>query len=367
MSDLLIPPDDFWGSSGHHLCERDARGHLVPTPGLWRAFLARPELLPPPEACPAEAQLHAALLREPLRPVSSEELNALEDPDARENWQLFLGFRDRTAAHPTLEAAWLDLYREGVAGVPPLFLQMLTHLVVRAAMEGEGDAFTLRAAECFFRPQRAAIHQGATLLADEDTLADRAAESDLGPLGRLLEEAGSPPRPVELDVLGEDNAASFRSRSEVHDLALDIAEGRPGQAGLARALERLVAHLLGERVHIRAVATIDDPRWSWHVGLDAEATAMANALWEGTPVAQERLARILWLGQLEFTDPGRVLPRLAGRPVYLVLAMDAARRVRMKPQNLALGLPLTPSGRPRHDRPARRRGGNGADPGVGDG
>jgi hypothetical protein len=35
-----------------------------------------------------------------------------------------------------------------------------------------------------------------------------------------------------------------------------------------------------------------------------------------------------------------VLPRVAGRPVYLALAMDAAKRLRMKPQNLVAGLPL---------------------------
>ena len=340
MNDPLIPEDDFWGSSGHHLCERDARGHLVPTDGLWRAFLARPELVPPPEACDAERDLHAGLLDAPLRPVDAADLARLDDPDARENWTHFLGFRDRCAAHPTLEAAWLALYRDGVAGVPPLFLQMLTHLVVRAAMEEVEDSYTLRAAECFFRPQRAAIHQGATLLADEDTVDARSAADDLGPLGRLLEEAGSAPRAVELDVLGEGNAGGYRARSEAHDLALDVAQGRPGQAGLARALERLAAHLLGVAVTIRTVSTIDDPHWSWHVGLDAEATAMADALWHGTPVAQDRLARILWLGSLEFADPSRVLPGLDGRPVHLVLAMDAARRVRIKPQNLALGLPL---------------------------
>ena len=38
---------------------------------------------------------------------------------------------------------------------------------------------------------------------------------------------------------------------------------------------------------------------------------------------------------------GRVLPRVAGRPVHLALAMDAANRLRMKPQNLVAGLPLT--------------------------
>jgi hypothetical protein len=57
-------------------------------------------------------------------------------------------------------------------------------------------------------------------------------------------------------------------------------------------------------------------------------------------VEQARLARLLWLGVLEFADPARVLPRVRGRPVYLALAMDAAQRVRMKPQNLLAGLPL---------------------------
>ena len=146
MSAPPVAAADFWVSSGHQLCELDALGHLVPTSGLWRAFLARPELVPPPEACAAERRLHATLLEDPLRPVPRDELARLADPDARENWEDFLGFRDRASAHPTLEAAWLALYREGVAGVPPLFLQMLTHLVVRAAMEGVEDAYTLRAA-----------------------------------------------------------------------------------------------------------------------------------------------------------------------------------------------------------------------------
>jgi hypothetical protein len=76
------------------------------------------------------------------------------------------------------------------------------------------------------------------------------------------------------------------------------------------------------------------------VGLDAEATRIANALWDGKKVKQADLAKILWLGVLEFADPSRVLKRVQGRPVYLALAMDAAQRVRMKPQNLVPGLPL---------------------------
>lgn len=331
---------DPWVASGHHLCDRDAAGRLVPTPDLWRAFLARPELLPPEEACASEMALHTTLLADPLRPVTDAALAALEDPDARENWGHFLRFRDRVAAVPTLEAAFLSLFRGSVSGVPPLFLQMLTQLVVRAAMEDVGDAFTLRAAEVLFRPQRAAIRQGALLLADEEWLESLSDGVDLGSIGQLLTEAGAPPREVEVEVLSEENAADYARRSDQHDLALDIAEGRPGQHGLARALERFIAHVLGEEVAIRPAAVIEDLDWRWHVGLDTEATAITNDLWNGEAVEQARLARILWLGALEFADGSRVLPRALGKPVYLALAMDAAQRVRCKPQNLVAGLPL---------------------------
>ena len=35
-----------------------------------------------------------------------------------------------------------------------------------------------------------------------------------------------------------------------------------------------------------------------------------------------------------------MIPRVAGKPVYLAVAMDAAQKVRLKPQNLLAGLPL---------------------------
>jgi AcrR family transcriptional regulator len=167
-----------------------------------------------------------------------------------------------------------------------------------------------------------------------------AADGDLGTIGRLLTEAGAKPREVELEVLSDELAPGYRARSDAHDLALDIAETRPGQQGLARALERFIRHLFGVAVAIRPVPVIEDRAWTWHVGLDAEATAIANDLWHGRKVEQARLARLLWLGVLEFADETRVLPRVRGRPVYLALAMDVAQCVRAKPQNLATGLPL---------------------------
>ena len=43
---------------------------------------------------------------------------------------------------------------------------------------------------------------------------------------------------------------------------------------LARVLERWIAHFLDVEVNIEPQREINDARWVWHVGLDAEATAL---------------------------------------------------------------------------------------------
>jgi hypothetical protein len=63
---------DFWISSGHHLLDRDADGRLLLTDAFLKAYLARPELLPPDSACEAELRLHHELLmHHPRRPVAA--------------------------------------------------------------------------------------------------------------------------------------------------------------------------------------------------------------------------------------------------------------------------------------------------------
>ena len=81
---------DFWLSCGHHLLDRDQGGGLVVTDEFLKAYLARPELAPPPEACVVERTLHAALLADPRRPVAAGEIAAIADADARENWGLMM-------------------------------------------------------------------------------------------------------------------------------------------------------------------------------------------------------------------------------------------------------------------------------------
>jgi hypothetical protein len=105
-------------------------------------------------------------------------------------------------------------------------------------------------------------------------------------------------------------------------------------------LERWIAHFLGVAVTIVPERRIDDDRWVWHVGLDAEASGILNDLYNRVEVDEARMGRLLSLFRLEFADRNDMRPAIAGRPVYLAMAMDASSRLRLKPQNLLLNLPL---------------------------
>lgn len=328
-------PKDFWIASGHHLLDRDAGGRLLVTDAFLKAYLARPELLPPGDACEAERRLHRGLLaHDPRRPVEADEIAAIGDADARENWQVMLAFRDRLLAAPSLEAAYLDLARGVADGTPPLFVNQLAQVVLRNALDGESDAIVLRAAELFYRDQRASFHEGTVLLADAETIGQHERERHAFPLIGLL----NGPAVESLDILREANAEEYFDRSDAFDMVLDLGS-RNARRGLAAAMRAWIGHLLNVRVEIEPVDRIEDASWTWFVGLDAEATRIGNTLWHGGD-AGNAAERILALFRLGFTEPADAEPGIGGRPVWLILAMTSDRIVRMKPQNLVAGLPL---------------------------
>jgi hypothetical protein len=326
---------DFWLSCGHHLLDRDAGGGLVATDEFLKAYLARPELAPPPEACAVEKTLHAALLADPRRPLAAADVAAIADADARENWQLMVGFRDHLLAHPTLEAAYLALMRDGAAGTPPLFVNQLVHVILRNMLDGCDDPYVLRAAELFFRPQRLTVHEGALLAADEERIASRH-PAPVSPLVSLLGLEKS----AAIDVLGERNAEDYVTRSDAYDMALDLTAGRRGLAALAEVMARWLRHLLALDVEVEPLAELRDARFTWYVGLDAEGTRIGDRLWRGEPLDEAVRAQVVGLFRLGFRDRDRVTAELAGEPVYLILAMTPDRILRMKPQNLLTGLPV---------------------------
>lgn len=330
---------DVWRGSAYRLLHRRDDGRHVVTDAFLRAGLGGPELAPVAESCAAERALHAALVAAPRAPVAAERLGRLADPDARENYRLWLAFRDRLVAAETVEACYVSLFVEERVALAPPFVDHLAQLLIRALIDSR-NGLSARAGELFFRRQRVAIQEGAILAGDAETVERYATSGGFGSLGRLVAEAQTPLRRVTLDVLSEATAASYFDRDERFDTVLDLSFGRAGLDALCRLMEAWVGHLAGARVRIQPVAAIRDEHWSWHLGLDAEASAILNDLYQGQTVDDDRLGRLISLFRLEFCDPSLVLPRISGRPVYLGLAMDADGVLRMKPQNLLVNLPL---------------------------
>lgn len=331
---------EFWVSSGHHMTRRVEGGGLAVTDEMLLAYLARPELVPPEEACDAERDLHALLMAEPRRPVTAAMIAAIRDEDARENWQFMVGFRDRLMTHPSIEAAYLAIVRKGAQGVPPLFLNQLVHLILRNALDGCTDPFVLRAAELMFRPQKGSLKDGALLLADQELIeafeAERKALLHTAPLAAMMGQDAI----GDLEVMTDETAPSYWSRSDAFSMVFNLGGDPRSREALCRALETWIAHMLGVETRIAAIERIEDADWRWFVGLDAEATALGNRLWRGEAVDPADQSRICGLFRLDFADPRMVDPKLAGKPVYLIMALTGDMILRVKPQNLIVGLPL---------------------------
>jgi hypothetical protein len=294
---------------------------------------------PVEESCDAERALHASLMADPERAVAEKDLQAIEDEDARDNYRVVLRFRKRLLDAGTVEGCYMALFK-GAVDIPPLFIEQLVHVILRNVLDGCDDPLRLRAAELFFRDQKATIKDGHVLLADQETVEMHAAGNRYGSIGRLIVEAQGSLGEVNLDVLDRANAALYWERESRHDTVISLTSGRPALEAYCRVIEAWVAHFLETRVIVRPIRKIEEARWAWHVGLDAESTAILNELWAGSEVDQGRMRRIVALFSLQFEDPGVMKSDIAGRLVYLALSSNDDEVVRMKPQNLLINLPL---------------------------
>ena len=308
------------------------------TDDFLRAYYLRPEVHPVEESDQAERELHASLMAEPRRRVTQSELNAMQDADARDNYRLVLKFRDRLLEAGTVESCYMGLFK-GAIHTPPLFIEQMVHVILRNILDGCDEPLQLRAAELLFREQKATIQDGHALLADLETVEMHAAGNRYGSIGRLIVEAGALGK-VDLDVLDRPNAALYWERESRYDTVISLTYGRPALDALGRVLEVWVKHFLSIEVHVKPIRRIEEARWAWHIGLDAESTAILNELWSGSEVEQGRMQRILALFALQFDDPRTMRADIAGRTIYLALCATEEGAVRMKPQNLLTSLPL---------------------------
>lgn len=305
------------------------------TDDFLRAYYLRPEIHPVEESGDGERRVHAALMEDPRRSI---DLAAIEDPDARDNYRIVLDFRRKLLEAGTVEGCYLALFRAPI-DIPPMFIDQLAHVVLRNVLDGTDDPLKLRAGELFFRDQKATLQDGHVLLADLETVEMHASGHRYGSIGRLIIEAQGELATANLDVLDRNNAALYWERESRHDTVISLTYGRPALDALCRVIEAWVFHFLKTEVRVTPIRKIDEERWAWHIGLDAESSELLNELWGGREIEQGRMRNILALFALEFADARAMRAEIRGRTVYLALAAEDGV-VRMKPQNLLLNLPV---------------------------
>lgn len=305
------------------------------TDDFLRAYYLRPEIHPVEESGDGERRVHAALMEDPRRSI---DLAAIEDPDARDNYRIVLNFRRKLLEAGTVEGCYLALFRAPI-DIPPMFIDQLAHVVLRNVLDGTDDPLKLRAGELFFRDQKATIQDGHVLLADLETVEMHASGHRYGSIGRLIIEAQGELATANLDVLDRNNAALYWERESRHDTVISLTYGRPALDALCRVIEAWVFHFLKTEVRVTPIRKIDEERWAWHIGLDAESSELLNELWGGREIEQGRMRNILALFALEFADARAMRAEIRGRTVYLALAAEDGV-VKMKPQNLLLNLPV---------------------------
>ena len=73
---------DFWESSGYVLLDHDSHGRLLVTDEFLKMYLARPEVVPPAEACAVERESYARLISNPRATVTAADIGRMADRDA---------------------------------------------------------------------------------------------------------------------------------------------------------------------------------------------------------------------------------------------------------------------------------------------
>jgi Family of unknown function (DUF6352) len=326
---------DFWLACGHHLLDRDAAGRLLVTDEFLKVYLARAELVPPPEACPVERRTYDILLSNPRQVVTSSQVAAIADPDARENWEMMIAWRNHLVRYGTLESAYLEIVRRKFK-LPQVFVGQLIQVILRNALDDCTDAFILRAAEMFFRPQKLTLEGNSIIAWDEETAGSVSDRRHQSPLFALL----GLPAATDADVLTDITVDSYWERSDRFDMGFDLTAGQRGSAALGQVIARWILHLLAVDVAVEPLTELRDEPLSWYVGLSADATRIGDVIWNGNDMDSALQARLVGLYRLNFHNPSDVIERVRGEPVYLLAAMTADEVLRLKPQNLVTGLPI---------------------------
>ena len=332
---------NYWANSAYSTLAISPDHQLLVTDDFLRTYMARPELALVPESCPNERALHQRLTDNPRVEVSEAEISAMADVDIQENYRVWLRYRARLLSASSLESFYMSLFKGEGVDVPPLFISLLAQIFVRHILGDDAHPLEVRMGEIFFRTQKiTVIEDGIVMGADEEVVARNAQAGETGNIMDLLKGKSMSMRSADLDVIHEDNADEYWLRNEDFDLAVQLNFGHEPINHFCRVLEKWIKHFLGVSVRITPMQQITDPKWSWHVGLDAAATEILNKLYNKELVEADELQKVICLFRLDFIDEAAVAKAQTGKPVYMTIAMNDQQQLKLKPQNLLFNLPL---------------------------
>ena len=332
---------NYWANSAYSTLKISPDHQLLVTDDFLRTYMDRPELQLIPESCAAERSLHQRLTESPRSEVLDAEIAAMADEDIQENYRVWLRYRARLMAASSLESFYMSLFKGEGVDVPPLFIAQLAQIFIRHILGEGAHPLEARMGELFFRTQKiSVIEDGIVMGADEEMVARNAQASDTGNIMDLLKGKSMTMRSTDLDVIHEDNADIYWERNEDFDLAVQLNFGHEPINHFCRVLEKWIKHFLGISVRITPMQQITDPKWSWHVGLDAVATGILNKLYNKELVEADELEKVICLFRLDFLDEAAIAKAQAGKPVYMAIAMNDQQQLKLKPQNLLFNLPL---------------------------
>lgn len=332
---------NFWPQSAYQTLQVGGDNQLLVTDDFLRTYLLRPELNLVPESCAHERALHQRLMQDPRSNVTEAEIVAMLDVDIQENYRVWLRYRSKLLAASSLEGFYMSLFRGDGVDVPPLFISGLAQIFVRHILGEDCHPLDARMGELFFRTQKISVlDEGVVMSADDEVVTRNAQAGETGNIMDLLKGKSMSMRSIDLDVLHEENADLYWDKNEDYDFAVQLNFGQPPINHFCRVLEKWVEHFLGVKIRITPMQQITDPKWSWHVGLDASATDILNKLYNKEPVDADELEKIICLFRLDFVDESAVMAAQVGKPVYMGIAMNAEKQLKLKPQNLLFNLPL---------------------------
>jgi len=332
---------NYWPNSAYQTLLTSPDGQLLVTDDFLRTYLQRPELSLVPESCAAEQALHQRLTENPRTEITEQEIVAMADEDIQENYRVWLRYRTRLLAASSLEGFYMSLFKGDGVDVPPLFVMQLAQIFVRHILGDDAHPLEVRMGEIFFRTQKITVLEDSIVMAaDEEVVTRNAQAGESGNIMDLLKGKSMLTKSADLDVLYEDNAAEYWTRNEDFDFAVQLNFGHEPINHFCRVLEKWIKHFLGVAVRITPMQQISDPKWSWHVGLDAAATEILNKLYNKELLEADELEKVICLFRLDFIDETAVTKVQQGKPVYLAIAMNDQQQLKLKPQNLLFNLPL---------------------------